>query len=132
MMKILISVIIALTTIPSFAQTESSQTSNTTQQSIIAVSYRLFPTQNIWTFIRLNTRNGRMKQVQFGMEDDRRLIANLNSESLVTSDKEVNDRFTLYPTQNIYTFILLDQFDGRAWQVQWSIDPENRGITPIE
>ena len=132
MMKILISVIIALTTIPSFAQTESSQTSNTTQQSIIAVSYRLFPTQNIWTFIRLNTRNGRMKQVQFGMEDDRRLIANLNSEALVTSDKEVNDRFTLYPTQNIYTFILLDQFDGRAWQVQWSIDPENRGITPIE
>ena len=73
-----------------------------------------------------------MKQVQFGMEDDRRLIANLNTESLVTSDKEVNDRFTLYPTQNIYTFILLDQFDGRAWQVQWSIDPENRGITPIE
>lgn len=132
MMKILISVIIVLTALPSFAQTESSQTSNTTQQSIIAVSYRLFPTQNIWTFIRLNTRNGRMKQVQFGMEDDRRLIANLNSEALVTSDKEVNDRFTLYPTQNIYTFILLDQFDGRAWQVQWSIDPENRGITPIE
>lgn len=132
MMKILISVIIALTALPSFAQTESSQTSNTTQQSIIAVSFRLFPTQNIWTFIRLNTRNGRMKQVQFGMEDDRRLIANLNSEALVTSDKEVNDRFTLYPTQNIYTFILLDQFDGRAWQVQWSIDPENRGITPIE
>ena len=131
-MKILISVIIALTALPSFAQTESSQTSNTTQQSIIAVSFRLFPTQNIWTFIRLNTRNGRMKHVQFGMEDDRRLIANLNSESLVTSDKEVNDRFTLYPTQNIYTFILLDQFDGRAWQVQWSIDPENRGITPIE
>ena len=131
-MKILISVIIALTALPSFAQTESSQTSNTTQQSIIAVSFRLFPTQNIWTFIRLNTRNGRMKQVQFGMEDDRRLIANLNSEALVTSDKEVNDRFTLYPTQNIYTFILLDQFDGRAWQVQWSIDPENRGITPIE
>ena len=131
-MKILISVIIVLTALPSFAQTESSQTSNTTQQSIIAVSYRLFPTQNIWTFIRLNTRNGRMKQVQFGMEDDRRLIANLNSEALVTSDKEVNDRFTLYPTQNIYTFILLDQFDGRAWQVQWSIDPENRGITPIE
>jgi len=132
MMKILISVIIVLTALPSFAQTESSQTSNTTQQSIIAVSYRLFSTQNIWTFIRLNTRNGRMKQVQFGMEDDRRLIANLNSEALVTSDKEVNDRFTLYPTQNIYTFILLDQFDGRAWQVQWSIDPENRGITPIE
>ena len=131
-MKILISVIIVLTALPSFAQTESSQTSNTTQQSIIAVSYRLFSTQNIWTFIRLNTRNGRMKQVQFGMEDDRRLIANLNSEALVTSDKEVNDRFTLYPTQNIFTFILLDQFDGRAWQVQWSIDPENRGITPIE
>lgn len=38
-------------------------------------------------------------------------------------------RFTLYPTQNVFTFILLDQIDGRMWQVQWSTKAENmKGI----
>ena len=37
----------------------------------------------------------------------------------------------LYPTQNMWTFILLDQTDGRTWQVQWSTDYESRGILPI-
>ena len=59
-------------------------------------------------------------------------VTNLSSETLVTTDKEVNDRFTLYPTQNMYTFILLDQLDGKTWQVQWSTEASNRGIMPIE
>ena len=50
----------------------------------------------------------------------------------MSKDQEVNDRFTLYPTQNIYTFILLDQIEGKTWQVQWSSDRENRAILPIE
>jgi len=28
-------------------------------------------------------------------------------------------RFTLIPTENIWTFILPDQVDGRTWYVQW-------------
>ena len=41
-------------------------------------------------------------------------------------------RFTLYPTQNWYNFLLLDQTDGRTWQVQWSTDPDNTGLWLIE
>jgi hypothetical protein len=44
----------------------------------------------------------------------------------------MNDRFTLYSTQNMYTFILLDQVDGKTWQVQWSTEAKNRFIIPIE
>lgn len=40
-----------------------------------------------------------------------------------TIENEVNDRFTLYPTKSIYTFILLDQLDGRTWQVQYMEEP---------
>jgi len=39
-----------------------------------------------------------------------------------------NGRFTLYSTQNMYTFLLLDREDSRIWQLQWSVKPENRGI----
>ena len=35
--------------------------------------------------------------------------------------------FTLYPTKNIYNFILLDQEDGSAWQVQWG-EEEHRTV----
>ena len=45
---------------------------------------------------------------------------------------EMNGRFTLYPTDNIWTFILLDQVDGNTWQVQWSNEEEKRGIFQIK
>jgi hypothetical protein len=73
-----------------------------------------------------------MWQVQFDLKGDSRFVVNLSAEALVTKEKEVNDRFTLYSTQTIYTFILLDQLDGRTWQVQWSMEQKNRGVVPIE
>lgn len=92
--------------------------------------YKLFPTNNIWTFIKLNTRNGKMWQVQFDIGENR-FETILHYENLVSKDEERNGRFTLYPTTNTYNFILLDQIDGRTWQVQWSQKRENRGIFPI-
>lgn len=102
------------------------------QKSCITVSFRLFPTQNMWTFLKLDTRNGKIWQVQYDIEGDNRFETYLNILSLIDLDKELDDRFTLYPTQNIWTFILLDQYDGRMWQVQWSTENENKGIIPIK
>ena len=94
--------------------------------------FKLFPTQNMWTFIKLNTRNGQMWQVQYDTKGDNRIETFLNLSPLVSKEKEINGRFTLYPTQNIYNFILLDQIDGKVWQVQWSLEFENRLICPIQ
>jgi hypothetical protein len=116
----------------SFAQSGKKQLDNISTQDNNAAVYRLFPTQNMWTFIKLNTRNGQMWQVQFAVGEDDRFTTNLSSEVLVSKEKEVNNRFTLYSTQNVYTFMLLDQLDGKTWQVQWSMDAKNRGIIPIE
>lgn len=115
-----------------FAQTENKLDDTKSQQNSNVVSYRLFPTQNVRIFIKLNTRNGKMWQVQFGMDDDNRFVTNLSLDALVSLDNESNDRFILYATQNIYTFILLDQISGKTWQVQWSTDPRNRAVIPIE
>ena len=98
----------------------------------IAVAYRLYPTQNMWTFIKLNTRNGQMWQVQYDVKGSDRFEVYLSLEPLAPLEKETNDRFTLYPTQNIYNFILLDQLDGKMWQVQWSQEADSRGIIPIK
>lgn len=131
MKKTILYLILTFLTFSVFAQTDKKPSDNLSGQQLIPVPYRLYPTQNIWTFIKLDTRNGKMWQVQFSMKSEGRFETFLNLEPLVDKDKEANDRFTLYPTQNIYTFILLDQFEGKTWQVQWSTDPENRGVIPI-
>lgn len=95
--------------------------------------YQLFPTKNFWTFIKLNTRNGKMWQVNFSLsEEEYKGECFLNMIPLVGKDKESNGRFTLYPTENMFNFLLLDQIDGKVFQVQWAFEPENRGVVPIE
>ncbi len=132
MMKLIIASVFMLFTLQSISQAEIKQIDYTTTQSTTAVKFRLFPTQNMWTFIKLNTRNGKMWQVQYDVKADNRFETILNAKPLVLTENEANDRFTLYSTQNIYTFILLDQSDGRTWQVQWSIDPQSQLILPID
>lgn len=98
-----------------------------------AQCYKLYPTDNIWTFLELETYSGRIWQVQYSTKGpDYRFRTLLNSVSLVWDDEECfAGRFELYKTQNMYNFILLDTFDGRTWQVQWSTEAENRMILSI-
>lgn len=94
------------------------------------VVYRLFATTNTYNFIKLNTRNGQMWQVQWSLKDNQ-FETTLSDISRVTKDEEKNGRFFLYPTTNSYNFILLDQIDGRAWQVQWNFEAEKRMVVRI-
>jgi phenylpyruvate tautomerase PptA (4-oxalocrotonate tautomerase family) len=126
MKKIVISLIIALTTMTAFAQTPTASSVSPDTD----VVYRLFPTQNMWTFIKLNTRNGQMWQVQYSTKSDQ-IEVPLSTTPRVALSGERNGRFFLYPTQNMWTFILLDQVEGRVWQVQWSTKSSERMVIPI-
>ena len=163
------------------------------------VRYRLFATRNKYHFIKLDTRNGLMRQVQWNTESGYNFSSVINDIKFAKSVREItelkieqykedsaywikrkeewhkkksdttltdedfyykneeelelylkpkpleesikraleiyeierNGRFFLYPTQNMYNFILLDQVDGRTWQVQWSIDKDKRGTWAI-
>ena len=97
----------------------------------VDVVYELFPTQNMWNFLKLNTRDGRIAIVQFDVSSNNRMETDLNISPLVEENNAQNGRFTLYPTSNMYNFILLDQIDGRVWQVQWSFEKDKRMILPI-
>ncbi|WP_433903585.1 hypothetical protein [Sphingobacterium puteale] len=109
----------------SFAQNTSSPPFqiNSTDST---VGYKLFPTQNMFTFIKLNTRNGQMWQVQWDTSSKNRSVSTLSDTLLVDKDEEKNDRFFLYPTTNIFNFILLDQIDGRMWQITWGREKDRK------
>lgn len=122
-----------LISIVSVAQSQTNKISPVQQkQPFDNAIYQLFPTKNYWTFIKLDTRNGKMWQLHFGVGDDKNtgeLI--LNAEPLVSEANEINGRFTLYPTENMYNFLLLDQIAGIVVQVQWSAEAKNRGIVSV-
>ena len=98
------------------------------------VRYRLFPTQNIYTFLKLDTMTGKIWQVQFSTKGSEyrfeSVLSDVDIPTLESCRKEVG-RYTLFPTQNMYNFILLDQIDGNTYQVQWHGDEENRAVIPI-
>lgn len=97
-------------------------------------NYRLYPTQNMWNFIKLNTVNGQMWIVQYTVNDDNnRYEVALNKSSLLDQNQQpIVGRYSLVPTQNMWNFILLDQVDGRQWQVQWGFDKQDNMIVPIK
>jgi len=132
MKTVLFTLTIVLFTSVSFGQTQTNPT-NTVQHKKVSDNsiYQLFPTKNYWTFIKLDTRNGKMWQVHFSVEDDKNR-GELLLNSLSLADKEdINGRFTLYPTENMYNFLLLDQISGIVVQVQWSLDAKKRGIVSV-
>ena len=96
------------------------------------VRFTLTPTQNIWTFLLLDSNNGRVWQVHFSISDSAfagRLP--INESALIPPSLAHVGRFTLQETQNIFNFLLVDQDDGRVWQIQWSNEESQRGIIPV-
>jgi hypothetical protein len=99
-------------------------------ESDVAYPYRLFATTNIWTFILLDTATGRAWQVNYFLDGTPGARSDINRSSLLPDGATPkNGRFTLYSTNNMYNFLLLDREDSRIWQLQWSLESKNRGIT---
>lgn len=131
MKKILFVAVLCLMSFVSInAQITASNTKTTVASPDSNVNYRLYQTNNRWTFLKLDTRTGVITHVQYSIDGDA-MQYELNSIPLVESEEAKSGRFFLYPTENTYNFLLLDQIDGRVWQVQWSIEKKNRGVWRI-
>ena len=60
-------------------------------------SFRLYPTENIYTFLKLDTKNGMIWQVQWST-DVNRFESYLNLAPLTSDEEEFTGRFMLYPS----------------------------------
>ena len=94
-------------------------------------AYELYRTDNMWTFLKLETSTGKIWQVQYAVGDGDAFQVVLNDISLAFDGMETAGRFKLHPTDNMYNFLLLDTQTGNVWQAQWSQNPDNRGVMPI-
>ena len=90
--------------------------------------YKLYQTENIYTFLQLDTKTGQIKQVQWSLDSDKEGSVTINDDDLSYGYGYGSGSFELYPTKNMYQFILLDKTDGRKWHVQWGMEYGNRWI----
>lgn len=87
--------------------------------------FELYPTDNIGIFLRLDKRTGCINLVQWSLESSKEFSMVLNGQNLSTLSS-VGNCFKLYPTKNMFQFLLLDRSTGNMWHVQWGFkDGEN-------
>lgn len=91
--------------------------------------FKLYPTENIYTFLKLDTATGEIDQIQWSLDREKEGSVTINNVDL--SYGTGNGTFELYPTKNIYQFLLLDKVTGRQWHVQWGMESTKRWIVKI-
>lgn len=89
--------------------------------------YKLYKTDNIYTFLELDSKTGRINQVQWSLDSEKELSVPIIDVDLNYINSGLgSNSFELYPTQNMYQFILLDKTNGRKWHVQWGMEETKR------
>ena len=91
--------------------------------------YKIYPTTNIYTSLKLDTASGRITALQISLGDTFGIEYDITDA--VVPDGTIIGRFELYPTKNNFNFILLDTIFGYAYQVQWSTNSEECMIIPL-
>jgi hypothetical protein len=80
-----------------------------------AQTYKLYETDNIHNQLRLNTATGEVYQIQ---DDGQKFLVH----EATSPSNEKQNRYALFKTQNMWTFILLDKWSGLLWQCQYSVE----------
>lgn len=94
--------------------------------------FKMLSTQNLFIFLKLDTATGKIWMVQYGMGDRKGVVVPLDDTSLLEPEAtEVNGRYELYSTENMFTYILLDTQKGSTYQVQWNVEEDNRFRIPL-
>lgn len=91
--------------------------------------FKLYPTENMYNFLQLDTKTGKIDIVQWSLDEEKEFSVTLNDEDL--SYDTGCGTFELYPTKNIYQFLLLDKVTGRKWHIQWGFEASKRWIKRI-
>lgn len=95
--------------------------------------FKMCQTENNHILLKIDTRIGRVWMVQYALKNfDEAMTVSINYYGVVFENEGWNGRFELYPTKNMYNFIMLDTGTGTAYQVQWSTDAVNTFVREIK
>ena len=146
-MKKLISLLLMLCCFSAFEISAQTKSSNEVQLDSITMKrlrdienilysakprYKMYQTENIHILLKLDTVTGKIWMVQYALSDTKAVSVPIDNTSLLGDwDDYEHGRFELYPTKNMYNYILLDTKWGYTYQVQWSFEENKRFRIPI-
>lgn len=99
------------------------------KERTLSERYKIYPTENLYILIKLDTQTGKLDLIQWSLKPKDEFNVTLNASDLSVYTNL--NSFELYPTKNMYQFILLDKATGRNWHVQWSTKDSERWIRRI-
>lgn len=85
----------------------------------------------MYNLLKLDTKTGIIEQIQWSLDNSFEGSVPINSIDLTDGMGYGSGTFELYPTKNMYQFILLNKVDGRTWHVQWGMEYDKRWIQRI-
>ena len=103
--------------------------------------YKIYQTENIYCLLELDTYTGTIYQIHYTTDENgferKVLLDSLSSVNKNEIHRELPFNvkhldFELYPTKNMYTFILVEQYSGNVWHVQWNNNESYRFIIQID
>lgn len=94
--------------------------------------YKIYQTENTYNLLKLDSRTGKVWQVQYRMKDVEPSVVSINYIGVVFESEGWDGRFELYPTKNMYTFIMIDTGTGDTYQVQWGMSYEYRFVEQLK
>ncbi len=110
---------------------QSSDEANTISQPTRVPRYKMLATQNINILLKLDTKRGRIWMVQYRMKDQSAMEVTIDNFAAVSEAAGWNGRFEMYPTNNMYNFLMIDTETGQVYQVQWSTEYSKRFVERI-
>lgn len=94
-------------------------------------TYKMIATENIHILLKWNTRTGDVWMTQYALSGTDGLEHKIPSVISIESENSWNGRFELYPTKNMFNFIMVDTYYGTTYQVQWNTKDDNCFVVPI-
>ena len=93
--RIIITLICFMLGFAACAQTPSVSSKTEKQTEVLVPGYKLFPTTNMWIFLKLDTSKGLVSMVQYSMEDKNRLEIPINYIPFASGADAIPGRFNL-------------------------------------
>ena len=78
------------------------------------------------TLLEIDTKTGMLKQIHWALKADEEKVYIINPNDLSESSESGPGLFELYPTKNMYQFIIINKANGNKWHIQWGDDKDHR------
>lgn len=129
MKKLFILFAVAMMTVSAMA-IDQLQFNAVNHETSTTLRYKLYPTFNMWTYLKLDTQTGRVWILQYstqGKSSEGEILIGSPAE-VYSANQVVNGRYEIYPTTNMWTFLMIDQINGNTYHIQWSNENLNHNL----